>query len=209
MSFKLAALFCAAAACFAQPFEIGGIAGYGAYRNATVNAPGASATVGIGNRFAVGAVFGEDLYPHLSGELVYLYQDGDPFVSAGAARGNIQGQSHAVHYDFLLEARRREYRLRPYVILGGGLKYYRTTGPEPSVQPLPAIVNLVNRNQVSPLFTAGAGVRYRVADRIYLRVDFVDYITPFPSNLFVPAPGGTDRGIFHQFTPTLGISFRP
>jgi len=188
---------------------VGGMAGYGAYRNATVDAPAGAATAGIGNRFVAGAVAAEDLYPHLSGEIRYLYQDGDPFVSAGSARGNIQGQSHAVHYDFLIEARRRQYRLRPYFVAGGGIKYYRTTGPEPLVQPLPAIVTLTNRNQVSPLFTMGVGVRCRLADRVYVRVDFVDYLTPFPSNLFHPAPAGTDRGIFQQFTPTVGITFRP
>jgi hypothetical protein len=208
MKRNLLALLCASV-CFAQPFEVGGMAGYGAYRNATVDAPAGTATAGIGNRFVVGAVFGEDLFPHLSGEIRYLYQDGDPFVSAAGVSGNIQGQSHALHYDFLIQARRREFRLRPYAIAGAGVKYYRTTGPEPLVQPLPAIVTLIHRNQVSALFTAGAGVRYRLTDRIYVRGDFVDYITPFPSHLFQPAPFGTDRGIFHQFTPTVGITFRP
>ena len=202
------ALLLWAGVCFAGPYELGGMAGYGAYRNASVDAPSGAATAGIGNRFVVGAVAGEDLYPHLSGEIRYLYQDGDPFISAGATRANIQGQSHAVHYDFLIEARRREYRLRPYFVTGAGIKYYRITGPEPLVQPLPVIVTLTNRSQVSPLFTAGVGARYRLADRIYLRADFVDYITPFPSNLFRPVAGGTDRGIFHQLTPTVGITFR-
>ena len=185
------------------------MAGYGAYRHAEVDAPAGVATAGIGNRFVVGAVLGEDLYPHLSGELRYLYQDGDPFVSGAGARANIQGQSHAVHYDFLIEARRREYRLRPYFIAGAGIKYSRSTGPAPLVQPLPAIVRLVNRNEISPLVTGGLGVRYRLADRVYVRADFVDYITTFPKNLFIPAPFGTDHGIFHQFTPTVGITFRP
>lgn len=208
MKWKLAAVLWATA-CYAGPFEIGGMAGYGSYRNGTVFAPAGTATAGISNRFVLGAVLGEDLYPHLSGELRYLYQDGDPFVSAGSGRGSIQGQSHAVHYDLLIEARRREYRLRPYVIVGAGMKYYRTTGPAPLVQPLPGIVTIVNRNEVSPLFTAGVGVRYRLRDHVYVRVDFLDYLTPFPSNLFVGAPGSTESGIFHQLTPTIGITFRP
>ncbi len=196
-------------ACLAQPFEFGGMAGYGVYRNATVDAPAGTASAGIRNRFVAGAVWGEDLYEHLSGELRYLYQDGDPFVSAGTSQGNVQGQSHALHYDLLFELAPREARLRPYFAVGGGGKYYRVTGPPPVTQPLPQIVTLTTRSQFSALFTGGVGVRYEIVNRVFLRADFLDYITPFPTKLFRPAPFGTDRGLFHQFTPTIGISFRP
>ena len=213
MKWALAAIL-GASFCFAQPpeiggpYEIGGMVGYGAYRNASVTAPAGNATAGILNRIAAGFVLGEDLYDHLSGEIRYLYQSGGPFVSAGGARGSIQGQSHAAHYDLLIQVRDRESRLRPYFIVGGGIKYYRTTGAPP-VQPLPSIVTVRNRHQLSGLGTVGVGARYQLADHVYVRGDFVDYITPFPSNLFQPAPLGTHHGIFHQFTPTVGITFRP
>jgi len=143
----------------------------------------------------------------VSGEIRYLYQDGDPFLSFGPRKGNIQGQSHAVHYDVLLHLRERDERLRPFVVGGVGAKYYRTTGPEPSPQPAPQIAELVRADQWRWLVTLGVGVKYRVADHIVVRGDFRDYLTPFPTRLFVPASGGTDRGIFQQFTPTFGLSY--
>ncbi|PWT97063.1 MAG: hypothetical protein C5B51_32070 [Terriglobia bacterium] len=196
-----------ATACFAQPYEVGATIGYGAYRNATVIAPAGKAEAGFGNRFAAGAILGEDLYRHLSGELRYLFQDGDPFVSAGGKKGNVQGQSHAVHYDLLFHLNGRESRWRPYAAVGGGIKYFRTTGPAPSPQPLPSIVTLTNENQIRWLVTAGGGVKYRLYKHVSVRGEFLDYITPFPHRLFVPAQGGTDRGIFQQFTPMFGIGY--
>jgi len=208
MSWKLGAVLWASACLAAGPFEAGGFLGYGAYRTATVFAPDGTATAGIDNRFVAGAFFSEDLYEHLSGELRYVYQDGDPFVTAGGQRGNIQGQSHAVHYDFLIRPLRRDARLQPYFAVGAGMKYYRTAGPAPVTQPLPQIVTLASRSEVSGLFTEGVGVKYRLTGHIFINGDFLDYVTKFPRNLFVPAAGGTDRGIFHQFTPSLGVSVR-
>jgi hypothetical protein len=42
---------------------------------------------------------------------------------------------------------------------------------------------------------------------VLLRADFRDYITPFPKRLFVQAQGGTDRGLFQQLTPSVGIGY--
>ena len=64
-------------------------------------------------------------------------------------------------------------------------------------------------SQLSAVFTGGMVVRYHLTDHIYARADFVDYISQFPSKVFALAPGATGRGIFHQFTPTIGITFRP
>jgi opacity protein-like surface antigen len=204
---KLFAAFLFTGACFAQQYELGGAIGYGAYRGASVISPGGTATAGIANRFAAGVVFCEDLYEHFSGEARYLYHDGDPFLSSGSVKGNVQGQSHAFHYDVLFQFRRREERLRPYVAVGGGVKYYRTTGPAPVPQPLPRIASLTSKDEWNLLVTFGGGVKYRLRSNLIVRADFRDYITPFPKNLFVPAANGTDRGIFHQFTTLFGVSY--
>src|SRR5579864_8011726 len=120
VGWKLAAFFCATA-CFAQQYEVGVTVGYGAYRNGSVTAPGGTATAGFGNTFVAGAIAGDDRYPHIAGELRYLYQDGDPFVSMGSAKGSIRGQSHAVHYDLIFHLKNREARLRPYAAVGAGV----------------------------------------------------------------------------------------
>jgi hypothetical protein len=207
MATKFVAGLLWAGLCLAQQWEIGGAIGYGVYTSARVNGPGAEAQVGIGNRFAAGAVVTENLYDHFSGEVRYTYQDGDPFISFNGRRANIQGQSHTFTYDVLFQARGREARLRPYLAAGVGGKYYRTTGPEPLVQPAPGIALLLPRNEWKPVASLGGGVSYVVARRVVFRADFRDYITPFPSHLFLPVNLATDRGIFHQFTPLFGISY--
>jgi opacity protein-like surface antigen len=203
----LLALLLPAAWAQEQQYEIGGILGYGFYRAATVYTPAGDATAGIRNRFAAGAVVGEDLYQYISGELRYLYQDGDPFVSSGSLRGNENGGSHAFDYSLLFHLKPREAKLRPFFAIGAGAKYYRVNGPEPQTQPLPAIVTLTNQSQWQFLTTVGVGIKYRWKDHVLLRADFRDYITPFPKNIFVQAQGGTDRGLFEQFTPSVGISY--
>jgi hypothetical protein len=207
VGWRLAAFFWTTA-CFAQQYEVGATVGYGVYRNGSVTAPGGTATAGFGNTFVAGAIAGEDRYPHISGELRYLYQDGDPFVSTGSTRGSIRGQSHAVHYDVLFHLKNRQARLRPYAAAGAGVKYFRTTGPAPSPQPLPSLVTLAPDSQFRWLITAGGGVKYRIDKHFVVRGEFLDYITPFPKKLFVPAKNGADSGIFNQFTPMFGVSYQ-
>jgi hypothetical protein len=206
-AFILALVVAATPLLLAQEYEIGAAGGYGIYRNASVDTANGNATAGVRNRFAVGAVGCQDMYEHISGELRYLYQDGDPFVSSGGVRGNVQGQSHAIDYALLFHVKKREARLRPYFEAGLGAKYYRVTGPAPAVQPLPNIVTLANTSQWRILGVFGGGIKYRVHKRLVLRVDFLDYVTPFPGSLFVPAAGGTGRGILHQLTPLAGIGY--
>jgi hypothetical protein len=53
----------------------------------------------------------------------------------------------------------------------------------------------------------GGGVKYLVRPHLLLRADFRDYLTSFPRQQIVPAPGNTARGIFQQFTPMFGVSY--
>lgn len=204
-------LFAAAALCscagFAQQFEIGGAIGYGAYRNGTVFGPGSSAQAGIRNRFAAGAVIGEDLYQHFSGEVRYLYQDGHAFVSSGSARTEMQAESHTLTYEFLYHPLRRESRVRPFLAAGVGGKDYMASGPAPFFQPTAALAALVPRDQWQFVSVFGGGVKIRVANRVLVRGDFRDYLTAFPKRQIVPLGKNTARGIFQQFTPLFGVSY--
>jgi hypothetical protein len=204
---RVVGLLLCAGVCFAQQWEIGGAIGYGWYRGARVNGPGAEAQAHIGNRFVAGAVATEDLYDHLSGEVRYVYQDGDPILSLNGAQARIQGQSHAFTYDLLIHIHSPEQRLRPFIALGAGAKYYRTTGPAPGIQPAPLEATLVRANDWKLLVSVGFGATYRLRNHLLVRADFRDYITPFPKKLFVPAAGATDRGLFQQFTPMVGLGY--
>jgi opacity protein-like surface antigen len=194
-----------ATSAFAQQWEVGGSFGYGWNRNLRVNGPGAEATVGIRDRFVAGAVLTEDLYEHVSGEVRYTYQDGDPFLTFGGRTANVQGQSHSFTYDTLIHLRDRDQRLRPFLTGGIGAKLYRTTGPPPAVQPAPGVAFLGASDQWKVLVSVGAGVTYRFPNHLIVRADFRDYISPAPTKLFVPAAGATVRGLVHQLTPMVGI----
>lgn len=199
----------AVGACSAQEYEIGGAIGYGWYRDGTIFGPGATAQAGIRNRFAAGFVIGEDLYEHISGEVRYLYQDGHPFLTSGGTNEEIQGQSHAFSYDLLFHVARRERRFRPFVAVGVGAKDYVIAGPPPpSPQPLANLGTLTTRDEWKFLVTLGGGVEYRLARHVVLRADFRDYMTAFPKSQIAPATNNTARGIFQQFTPLFGMSYR-
>jgi hypothetical protein len=196
-----------AAAAFAQIGEVGALIGYGFYHNGTITTPNGTATAGISNGVAAGAILCEDLYEHLSGEVVYLYQNGHPFVSVNGARANASGGSHSIHYDLLVHIRSKESRWRPFFAGGLGAKYYGSSGPDLVVQPLSNVVVLTNRTQWEFLATIGGGLKYRMKHHVLLRAEFLDYLTPFPDRVFIPARGGTSRGIFQQFTPMVGVSY--
>ena len=205
---RLLLLACACtSACLAQEFQLGGAAGYGTYHRDSVFSPGGEATAGIANRFAASVVFDDDLYEHVTGELRYLYQDGDPFLSVGGVKSNLNGQSHSVDYSILFQFGNRERRLRPYLAAGIGAKGYVVSGPAPFPQAFPQIASLNSTDQWMALFTPGAGFEYRMGKYVMLRADFRDYITRFPRDIIAPAAHGTGRGIFNQFTPMIGIGY--
>lgn len=202
-----ALLLATASAAFAQQWQFGGSLGYGWYRGIRVNGPGAEATGGIRNRFTAGFVVTEDLYERISGELRYIYHDGDPYLSLGGRTGNMQGQSHSFTYDTLFHIREREQRIRPFIAAGVGAKYFRATGPAPSAQPAPGVASLVQDTQFRLLVSVGGGVIYRLPNHMLVRADFRDYISPVPRKLFAPAANATARGLLHQFTPMIGFGF--
>jgi hypothetical protein len=204
---KLLVALVAAPWLLAQPFELGGGIGYGIYRDGTIFGPGSTAEAGIRNRFAAGAVFSEELYDHISGEIRYTYHDGHPFLSSGNVKTDIQGQSHAVTYDLLIHFQPKERRWRFFAAAGAGVKGYVLPGPAPSPQPLAGLASLTTQDQWKLVVDVGGGVKYRLARRVVLRLDFRDYITTFPKLQIAPAGNNTARGIFQQFTPMFGVSY--
>jgi hypothetical protein len=207
MGWKLLTGLFLAGACFAQQWEVGGFIGYGWYRDGTIFGPGESIQAGIRNRFAAGAVVGEDLYEHVSGEVRWMYHDGHPFLSGPGVNTDIQGNSHTFTYDMLFHVYPPEHRLRPFVAVGIGAKDYIIAGPEPNPQPIPAVASLIAQDQWKLVVDVGFGVKYLLRPHVLVRADFRDYMTSFPRAQLVPAAGNTARGIFQQFTPMFGVSY--
>lgn len=205
--FVILALLFPALSPAAEKWEMGAAIGYGVYRNGSINAAAGTATAGFRNRFTAGVFFTDHMYDRLSGEVRYSYQDGDPFLSGAKGKINVQGQSHTLHYDLLFHFKDRDQRFRPYVAAGPGVKIFVVNGPVPVSQPLSQIGVLTSRDQARLVISAGAGFSYQLRQHIVLRVDFRDYINQFPKKVLAPAAGATGRGIFHQFTPSVGIGY--
>jgi opacity protein-like surface antigen len=206
-------LFLLSTCAFAQSgttpttWELGGAFGWGFYHNGSVYAPAGKVVAGVRNRFTAGVTITEDRFEHFSGEFRYLYHDGDPFLSSGAVKTNVQGQSHTFVYDVLFQAAPRDSKVRPYVATGVGGKYFEVSGPANASAPFGNIATLTTNSNWRVVVSLGGGVSVRLQPHLALRLDFRDYLTPFPKKMIVAAPGGTTRGILNQFTPLVGLSY--
>jgi len=196
-------------ACVAQQreWELGGAAGFGVMCNATINNPSGSTTAGFDNRFAAGVVIGQDLYQHLSGEVRYTFRDNDLVLKSGGQKVNMDGDSHLLHYDVLFHATGKASRIRSFVAAGGGIRWFRGTGHEYVDQPLGDFALLAKTDEVKPLISVGGGVKARLTEHTAIRVDFREYISPFPENLFAATPGAKIHGWLYDSVPLAGLSF--
>ena len=197
----------AASFCFGQTWELGGAAGGGFYRDATIANSSGSAQAGFEPRVSLSAVLGENVGDHFGGELRYTFRDGNSELKSGGQEVNMDAAAHAVHYDFLFYATPRDRKLRPYAAVGGGIKYYKATGVEGLAQPLSNFAFLTHANEVEGLLSAGGGLKYSINEHWLIRVDFRYYATPFPDKLFVAAPGARINGWLHDFVPLAGIDW--
>jgi len=201
-------LACAATARAQQPeWEVGGAVGFGSMQNATVSNLSGSAGVGFDNRFAAGAVLGQDLYQHFGGELRYMFRDNDLVLKSAGQKVNMDGDSHLIHYDALFHALSKESRIRPYVAGGAGIRFFRATGKEYPSQPLSDFAFLTKTDEVKPLISAGGGVKFRVSEHAVIRADFREYFSPFPEKLFAVTPGTKIRGWLYDAVPFVGVSW--
>lgn len=203
----VAAALLAAGTCGAQQWSVSAEGGFGVYRNAAIVNPSGTADAGFDNRFALSGAIGEDRYEHIGGELRYTFRDSDLKLSQSGAKVNMDGDASAVHFDLLLHATGRRARIRPFAAVGGGIVLFRATGKEYVSQPFSDFAHLTRTNEVKPLLSVGGGVQYALTARIRVRLDFRDYITPFPEELFAAAPGARIHGWLHDFVPLAGISF--
>ncbi len=191
---------------FAQKWEIGVGGGGGFYTSKSVTGSGGDGSVKVGNGVAASAWLANNNSRLWGGELRYDFQGGDLKVSSGGASATFSGQSHALHYDFLLHFADRDAKTRPFVAFGAGVKQYRGTGTEVTDQPLSQIALLTKTNQTVPLVSVGAGVKIRMSRSVGLRLEVHDFLTPFPDNVIAPAEGQSLGGWTNDFVAMLGLS---
>lgn len=201
--------FTLAGACVAQQWQLGGGVGAAVYPDVTVRRGGAEAEAGFDTAPAF-TVFGvHDMYEHVSGELRYTFQFTDMKVSFNGVEAESSAQTHAFSYVLLLYPNRRDAAVRPYFLAGGGGKVYWGTGEQRAAAPPNAqFAILTQTSEIKGMAAFGAGVSARISDRVYLRFDVRDNLTPFPKEVIAPVPGARIDGWLHCIVPTVGVSFR-
>ncbi len=203
--FSLAIVF--SRACLAQPFEIGAVAGYAWDHDASIRSPSGSVNAGFKPGFVGGAIFGEDPYEYIGGEVRWLYRVGGPQLTAPGIKVSAGGYTNLLYYDLLVHLRRRERKLRPYIAGGGGAEIYTSTDAAVVGQPLQTIAVIARGTEVEPLISVGAGVQCDVNRRLRLRFDFHVYMAPTPGDLFRVLRPTVIRGWQYDFAPAVTVSY--
>jgi hypothetical protein len=200
-------LAAAAASCFGQQWEFGGMGGGGFLSNVNVSGPAGSATAGFQTGGAVGGFFGQNLYPHWSGELRYMYLQNDLHIESNGTNATFSGNAQVLHYDVLYHTNKKGSKMQAFVAVGGGMKIFRGTGTEEAYQPNYQFGYMTKAQQLKPMGDAGAGVRFELRPGLYVRTEFRDYITPFPTQIIAPAPGVKYGKILNDIVPTVSLSY--
>jgi len=195
-----------AGASFAQQWEVGGVAGGGFLNTVNANNSLGAATAGFQSGAAFGGYIGNNLYKHVGGELRYTYLQSDLKLASSGQTATFTGASHAIHYDLILHTRNNK-KVQLFAAAGGGMKVFRATGKEAAYQPLSQFGYFTKAQVLKPMGSVGAGVKFAISRKVYLRTEFRDYITAFPKEIITP-PTGTKYGtLLHDFVPMVGIGF--
>ena len=207
-SFLFLALAAATPAAFAQKWEVGFAAGGSFLTSDTINSPAGNAKATRNPGLAVSVYLDNNIGSGLfGGELRYDHENGDLKLSSGGTSATFASQSNAIHYDFLLNFASSESAVRPYLLAGGGVKWYSGTGTEQVYQPLSDIAVFSDVRDLRPMVSVGAGVKFNVAKSALLRLEVHDFLTPFPSSLIAPVSGNSVSGWLQDLVVQAGISF--
>jgi hypothetical protein len=197
----------ASAVCLAQGWEAGGAAGAGLSRGFAVTNGSAKARLGFRTGPVFGVYIGQDIRPNLGGEIRYLFRTGPMRLTSGDTKASLGARSHLIYYDVLFYSKPAGVRFRPFVALGAGARVFQGSGQENTYQPLWQFVLLTKTSQSKPLFSAGAGIKAIWGKRMLFRVEFRDYMSPFPDQIFDRSPGSKAGGWLHELTPQVGVSY--
>lgn len=195
-------------AAWGQKWEIGGAVGGAFYTSSDISAPTGpgSASASIETRVTGSVWLGNDSAGHWSGELRYDYGMGDLHLKQGSTSASFGAHSQAIHYDILWNFLGNEAAIQPFVGAGAGIKIYQGTGTQVVYQPLSNIALLTQAQDLTPMASAAAGIKFKLMPHVSLRLDIHDYITPFPKQVITPVSGKTPAWL-QDFVPSAGFSF--
>ncbi|MGB9458116.1 MAG: hypothetical protein WCB12_18845 [Bryobacteraceae bacterium] len=192
---------------FAQQWELGGIGGVGFLNNVSVSGAAGSANAGFAPGVVAGAFFGQNLNAHWSGEVRYEFFDSGLKLSGAGSSASFSGVAHAVHYDLIYHTNRKHSPVQFFVALGGGMKIFDGTGAPEAYQPLSQYGYFTQTHQLKPMLSVGGGFTYKLNERLYLRTEVRDFISPFPTTVIAPPPGVTYGSILQNIVPMVSIAY--
>jgi hypothetical protein len=196
-----------APSAIAQKWEFGGGVGGNFYLSRDVSNGSTTASAGVRTNIASGVWLGQNASGKWGGEVRYDYERGDYSLERGSASTTFGGDSHALHYDILWHATARGAKVRPFLAAGAGVKVYRATGQPVLVQPLSQYALFTHGNELKPMLSLGAGVKWQIAQSLQLRLEVHDYITTFPKQIIAPNAGSNVSGVLQNIVPMLAIAY--
>jgi len=196
-----------ALSAFAQQWEVGGIGGAGFLNDVSVSGAAGSAKAGFAPGVAAGAFFGQNLNAHWSGEVRYEFFDSSLKLSGGGSSTTFSGIAHAIHYDLIYHTNRKHSPVQFFAAVGGGMKVFQGTGSQEAYQPLSQYGYFTQTHQLKPMISVGGGFTYKLSERLYLRTEVRDFISPFPTDVIAPPPGVSYGSILQNIVPMVGISY--
>lgn len=206
IAYLMTAVVCALPA-FAQKYEFGVHGGVSLHNKKTIENARGSAEAGFKTGFGGGFTIGHNMYEHVGGEVRYTFLHNDMKLKSGSTEATFSSQAHIIHYDFLIHSADTSAAIRPYVAFGGGVKQYRGTGTEQLSQPLSNVALLTKTTDLKPMISVGGGVKVKLTDKIWLRLDVHDYLTEFPQKVIQPNTGSSVSGWIGNIVGTGGITF--
>jgi len=201
-------LLAAAAVAPAQQWEVGGLGGGSFLNTGSVSSPAGGATAGFQTGAVGGAYFGQNLFPHLSGEVRYEFFQSNLQISSGSTSASFSGLAHAIHYDLLFHTTRRHSPVQYFAAIGGGMKIFQGTGAETPYQATEQWGYMTKTQEIKPMASLGGGITYQLSPRVTLRVEFRDFLTPFPNKVIAPPSNSVKYpSLLNDLVPMFGLSY--
>ena len=188
-------------------FEFGGGVGGSFTTQRTITGSSGSADLSFPAKVMGSVWIGHNMYKMVSGELRYDYEGGEYKLSGKGGIATFRSRNQSIHYDVHVHFAPLGSRVRPYVLLGAGVRRFQGNGTERALQANSNIAAFANTSDLKALMTFGAGVKVKLTHSLSLRVEFRDSLTPFPAKVVLPVSGSGPGSLVHDFTPLVGISY--
>jgi outer membrane protein W len=201
------ALAVLAPAAIAQSWELGGGLGGSFFTTQDVVNSGKTAQASLSNDIAGAVWLGNSSHRRWGGEVRLDYERGDLKLESGSTTALFPAEVYSMHYDLLFHFRPVGSKVRPYIAGGGGVRFYRGTGTESAVQPLSQFAFLTKTNELKPLISFGAGIKWQINRSLQFRIEAHDFMTTVPTEVIAPAFGSAFKGWFNNIVPMAGLSY--